>query len=102
MPDNPPTTLDVWTPSDTRSFYTVYCATGQQPASAEDLEAEGLIKREFDAKGVWKSTLVYDQDNARVLAWQLTMNAQARFLGIKEPFLNLPFFVIPDAPQGNA
>lgn len=74
----------------------------EAPDTAETLEADGLIIREYDDDGNWIATLVPDAHDLRVLSWQLTMNAKCARLGIGVMFKNMPIDVINDEPQGHA
>ena len=87
-----------------RRFYdnpTKYSVLGREPDTADTLEADGLIKREFE-NGKHVATIVIEPDNLRVIAWQVGINEYCRAIGKPPIFHDLPARFNIGAPQGNA
>jgi hypothetical protein len=76
-----------------------YCVPGREPDTAESLEADRLIKREFNKRGRWIDTLVLDPDNLRVLAWMIGIKF-VRSQGAPEMFPDLHVDVVDGEPLG--
>ena len=81
---------------------TRYCVQGQEPDTAETLEADGLIEREFDRRGRHVATVVLDPDNLRVIAWQMSVNELCRAHGRAPIFHDLGVTVVDGEPKGRA
>ena len=64
----------------------IQCALpGRDFETAEELESDGLIKREF-TNGKWITTKVFAPDDMRVVVWQFNINEQDRVHGRPEHF----------------
>ena len=57
-----------------------YALPGCDFETAESLETDGLIKREF-TNGKWTTTRVFAPDNMRVVLWQFNVNELDRVDG---------------------
>jgi hypothetical protein len=57
-----------------------YALPGCDFETAEALETDGLIKREFK-DGEWTTTRVFAPDDIRVVVWQFNVNEQDRVHG---------------------
>jgi hypothetical protein len=57
-----------------------FALPGREFETAEALEAEGLIKREF-THGEWTETKVPSPRDRRVIIWQINTNEQDQVLG---------------------
>lgn len=57
-----------------------YALPGSDFETAESLEADGLIKREF-TNDEWTTTRVFAPDDIRVVVWQFNVNEQDRVRG---------------------
>ena len=59
---------------------TQYALPGRDFETAESLETDGLIKREF-TDGKWTTTKVFTPDDLRVVVWQFNVNERDRVDG---------------------
>lgn len=65
-----------------------YALPGSDFETAESLEADGLIKREF-TNGEWTTTRLFAPDDMRVIVWQFNVNEQDRVHGRPPHFPNV-------------
>src|SRR5665811_1585069 len=65
-----------------------YALPGSDFETAESLEADGLIEREF-TNGEWTTTRVFAPDDIRVAVWQFNVNEQDRVHGRPLHFPNV-------------
>jgi hypothetical protein len=94
--------LGIW--KNRRDGTVVYVVPGHPPDTWESLERDGLIRRQYNSNGNHIETLVFKQDDLRVIAFQLTMNARCQQIGKRPIFdgLSDAFDVFPYEPQGTA
>ena len=57
-----------------------YALPGRDFETAEELESDGLIKREC-TNGEWTTTKIFAPDDMRVVLWQFNVNEQDRVHG---------------------
>ena len=62
-----------------------FALPGREFETAEVLEAEGLIKREF-TDGEWTATKVFAPRDLRVIIWQININEQDLVHGRRPAF----------------
>jgi hypothetical protein len=65
-----------------------YALHGSDFETAESLEADGLIEREF-TNGEWTATRLFAPDDMRVVVWQFNVNEQDRVHGRALHFPNV-------------
>jgi hypothetical protein len=57
-----------------------YALPGRDFETAEELESDGLIERNF-TNGKWTTTKIFAPDDMRVVIWQFNVNEQDRAYG---------------------